>query len=149
MRLSMTADYAIRAMVYLSSHPSDEKTHISEISSKQGIPESILRKIMGNLVKLGFVYSHRGKGGGVMLARPGNEITLLDVIEGIEGKIYLNQCLIGPDLCERTPYCPMHLVWRKAQNTMLEVLKEKSIEQLASENKKMYKKYLSENIGVS
>jgi len=87
MRLSMTAEYAIRAMVHLSSHAAKEITHISEISIKQGIPESILRKIMGNLVKLGFVYSLRGKGGGVQLARPGNDITLLDVIEGIEGKI--------------------------------------------------------------
>lgn len=149
MRLSMTAEYAIRAMVQLASEKSNEKMHISEISSKQGIPESLLRKIMGNLVKLGLVYSLRGKGGGVLLARPGNEITLLDVIEGIEGKIYLNQCLIGPDLCDRTPYCPVHLVWREAQDTMLNVLRGKTIEQLANENKKMYQKYLTENIGVS
>tara|TARA_B100002003_G_scaffold213340_1_gene210946 strand:- start:5136 stop:5573 length:438 start_codon:yes stop_codon:yes gene_type:complete len=145
----MTAEYAIRAMVHLSSHAAKEITHISEISIKQGIPESILRKIMGNLVKLGFVYSLRGKGGGVQLARPGNDITLLDVIEGIEGKIFLNQCLIGPDFCDRTPYCPIHLVWREAQDKMLSVLSGKTIEQLATENKKMYKKYLTENIGVS
>ena len=145
----MTAEYAIRAMVHLSSHAAKEITHISEISIKQDIPESILRKIMGNLVKLGFVYSLRGKGGGVQLARPGNDITLLDVIEGIEGKIFLNQCLIGPDFCDRTPYCPIHLVWREAQDKMLNVLSGKTIEQLATENKKMYKKYLTENIGVS
>ncbi|MAD52021.1 MAG: Rrf2 family transcriptional regulator [Candidatus Marinimicrobia bacterium] len=149
MRLSMTAEYAIRAMVHLSSHAAKEITHISEISKKQEIPESILRKIMGNLVKLGFVYSLRGKGGGVQLARSGSDITLLDVIEGIEGKIFLNQCLIGPDFCHRTPYCPMHLVWREAQDKMLNVLSGKTIEQLATENKKMYKKYLTENIGVS
>lgn len=134
----MTSEYAVRALIYLSTVQPRKVTHISDISNEQDIPETLLRKIMGQLVKLGFVWSSRGKGGGVMLAKPGDTISLLDVIQGIEGQINLNQCLIDDKHCTQTPYCAVRKVWQQAQDQMTSILKEKSIHDLANESTKNY-----------
>jgi len=142
MKLSMTGDYAIRAMLYLSSKGYGEIVHISEISKNADVPESLLRKITGQLVKAGLLHSHRGKGGGIALAHQPELITLLDVIEVIEGKIFLNQCIIAPDFCVRSNYCSVHVVWREVQEMMVEILGSKNLSVLAFENQKLPDNYL-------
>ncbi len=141
MKLSMTGEYAIRAVLHLSSKSSGELVHISDISKIQDIPETLLRKIIGQLVKLGFIHSSRGTGGGIRLARSPKDITLLDVIEGIEGKIFLNRCLIGQEFCHRTPYCAVHRVWCEVQSSLVGILGSKTMADLATENERRFKNY--------
>ncbi len=133
MRLSMTGEYAIRAMLDLASYSPGDVLKISDISKRQDIPETLLRKIISQLVKLGFVYSFRGSGGGISLARPPETVTLLDVIEATEGKVFLNKCLIGPEFCSRTPYCAVHSVWREVQDKMVDTLWGRSLTELAQD----------------
>ncbi len=135
----MTGEYAIRAITYLASIPMGKMVHISDISSSQKIPETLLRKIIGQLVKLGFIFSTRGAGGGVRLARPPAEITLLEIVESMEGKIFLNQCLIGPEFCERSAYCAVHFVWQEVQDKMVEILGGRSLADVNEENIKRLK----------
>jgi DNA-binding IscR family transcriptional regulator len=59
---------------------------------------------------------------------------LLDVIEAVEGKLYLNKCLIGPQFCERTGWCAVHLVWCEAQQKLKEILSSRSLAELAATN---------------
>ncbi|MBL7014145.1 MAG: Rrf2 family transcriptional regulator [Candidatus Marinimicrobia bacterium] len=138
MRISMTGEYAVRAMIHLSSISKGKVTHISDISKEQNIPETLLRKIMGQLVKIGLVRSSRGKGGGVMLAKPGDSISLLDIIQGIEGQIILNQCLVDEKYCDQTSYCAVRKVWQQAQDQMLSILNGKSICDLANESNRNF-----------
>ncbi|MFQ6607814.1 MAG: RrF2 family transcriptional regulator [Fidelibacterota bacterium] len=142
MRLSMTGEYAVRAMLHLSSKGYGNMVQISEVSREQKIPESILRKIIGQLVKAGVLYSLRGKGGGVSLARQPETISLLEIVEAIEGKIFLNQCLIGPDFCERTGYCAVHLVWREVQEKMVDILGNRNMAALVQEHQERFYAYL-------
>lgn len=142
MRLSMTGEYAVRAMMHLSGKGYEEMVQISDISKAQDIPESILRKIIGQLVKVGMLYSLRGKGGGVTLARQPDSISLLEVVEAIEGRIFLNQCLIGPDFCERSDYCAVHLVWQEVQDKMMEILGSRNFAALAKEHRKRFDTYI-------
>ena len=130
MRLHNTAEHAIRTMVQVASQPPDQIKQISEISSKQDVPESILRKIIASLLKHGLIYFSRENGEGVVLKRPVNEITILDIIEAIEGEIYLNECLVGPDYCDRIPQCPVHLVWQEIRDATNDITREKTIEKL-------------------
>ncbi len=134
MQLTMTGEYAIRAMLHLASLPPGDSTQITEIASLWEIPENILRKIISQLAKAQLIFTQRGIGGGIRLAQPADKLTLLDVIEAVEGKIYLTKCLIGPDFCSRTSWCAVHLVWCEAQQKMKEILSSKSLAELVAIN---------------
>ena len=141
MQISMAGKYAIRAMMYLASLPNGNIIQISELSEKWEIPEKYLRKIVPQLAKAGLIYSRRGMGGGVVLARPSKSISFLDVVEAVEGKIFLNKCLMSPDMCEKSPWCSANRVWHEAQESMKKVLSSKNLEELAITNEKHYAKH--------
>ncbi|MBN2012659.1 Rrf2 family transcriptional regulator [candidate division KSB1 bacterium] len=130
MQLSRAGEYAIRAMLHLAATSDEGISQIATISKTWAIPESFLRKILQSLTKAGLVASSRGMGGGLTLARPADQITLLDVIEAIEGKIFLNVCLTGPGNCESSTWCPVHCVWHEAQRSFTDILKSKSLKDL-------------------
>jgi Rrf2 family protein len=132
MQLSRAGEYAVRAMLHLAAMEDKGVSQISVISRTWDVPESFLRKILNSLVKARLVISTRGTGGGFRLVKPASEITLLDVFEAIEGKVYLNHCLIGPGSCENTPWCPVHEVWNEAQISFTEVLRKKSLADMVS-----------------
>jgi Rrf2 family iron-sulfur cluster assembly transcriptional regulator len=131
MRLTRAAEYGIRALLYLAQQPSGKVCFISEISLGQDVPENFLAKILQTLSKGGIVKSHRGVKGGFSLARPAGDVTLKDVVECLEGPVYLNKCLIGPDACDRCQACPVHPVWKEAQERLLEVLGGATLKSLA------------------
>jgi len=124
-------EYAVRAMMCLASLPPDSIVQISQMSKRWDIPDNILRKIIPLLAKAGFVYSYRGTGGGVRLAKPAETITLLHIVEAVEGRIYLNKCLMSGSICERSDYCAVHAVWHEAQNKIKQTLNSKSIAELS------------------
>lgn len=132
MQLSRAGEYAVRAMLHLAAINRQRVTQISEISKTWSIPESFLRKILQNLARSGLVTSARGVGGGFVLACPADQITLLDVVEAIEGKTYLNQCLVGPECCENRSWCAVHVVWWEAQNAFSTILKRKTLADLVN-----------------
>jgi len=134
MQISMAGKYAIRAMMYLASLPTGNIIQISQLSGKWEIPEKYLRKVIPQLAKAGLVYSRRGMGGGVVLARPSKSITFLEIVEAVEGKIFLNKCLMSPDMCEKSPWCSANRVWYEAQESMKKVLANKNLEELAISN---------------
>mgnify|MGYP001558218024 FL=1 len=113
---------------------------ISEISKVQDVPKSYLAKIMQHLVKVGLVNSRRGAKGGFFLARPADRITLRETIEAIEGPIYLNVCLIKKGECPRDEICPVHPVWREAQEKLFSVLESKTMAQLAKDSEMLQKR---------
>ncbi len=132
MQLSRAGEYAIRAMLHLAAMEGRGVAQISVISRTWDIPESFLRKILQLLTRAGLVTSSRGSGGGFALARSAAEITLLNVIEAVEGKLFLNKCLIGPGFCDNTSWCPVHVVWEKAQRALKEILGGASLADLVA-----------------
>ena len=75
--------------------------------------------------------SYRGARGGFGLAKPPMDITLLDIIEAIEGPIYLSECLIHKGFCQREEVCPVHQVWQDVQRRFLDYLKGCTLEDIA------------------
>jgi Rrf2 family protein len=104
---------------------------LSAIAKAQDVPPRFLAKIFQSLAKAGVVKSHRGAKGGFSLARTAADITIKDVIEAIEGPIYLNVCLISQGECSRDKICPMHAVWEEAQEKMMGVLARANFADLA------------------
>lgn len=85
MKLSRTVAYAVRATIQLAQHPSDKPVPCSKLASAGNMPERFLLQILRNLVTHGILRSTRGVDGGYALTRPPEKISLLDVIEAIEG----------------------------------------------------------------
>jgi Rrf2 family transcriptional regulator, iron-sulfur cluster assembly transcription factor len=129
--ITRKGDYAIRGMVYLAMKPVDQMSLISEMASTIDVSQTLLAKIFQNLSKVGLVKSYRGVGGGFILDRPAEEISLLEIVEAVEGPIVLNRCLLRPGTCERDAECTVHPVWREVQEKMRDILGNVTLKHLA------------------
>ncbi|MCC7202589.1 MAG: Rrf2 family transcriptional regulator [Nitrospirae bacterium] len=135
-RLSKAAEYSIRGLLHLAlNHPEDKLCDIEEIAKATDTPPAYLAKLLQQLVKKGFVHSFKGQKGGFTLARHPKDISLLDVIEAMEGPIFLNYCLIYEGYCDRDKTCPVHDVWGGAQKVLVDYLSGCSFERLAADAK--------------
>lgn len=137
MQITRAAEYAIRGVLYLSSQPEGTVCLLSEISQSQDIPPSFLSKIFQNLAREGIVSSFRGTGGGFSLVRDPHELTLLEVVEAMEGQISLNTCLAKGTRCDNQTTCAVHLIWRDAQRYLIDLLKEQTFSTLVDANRKL------------
>jgi len=141
MQLTRSGDYGIRGMIYLAMNLDNGGiAQIKDVSKNQKIPKNLLNKIFQSLVKAGLIKSHRGSKGGFSLARPANEITLREIVERIEGPIYLNKCLIRRGECAQQDICPAHEVWKEAQKKMLEILEKTTLQDLAQRAQRLRSK---------
>ena len=136
MQLTLTGEYALRAMIHLASGKDDSIFRISEISGTNNIPEKFLRKIIPQLSNAGLINSQRGIGGGIKLGKPASAITPLEIIEAVEGEMALNKCLIDKEFCSNERWCTVHTLWCEAQNNLRTILSSKSIAELALENER-------------
>ena len=109
--ISRQTDYATRLVLHLASLEPGTQVAIAEISRIRRLPIPFVRRLVGQLVKAGLITSSRGSGGGVRLARPAAEITLLDVVQAIEGAIALNHCVDHPEACVLAEHCPGNRAW--------------------------------------
>ncbi len=131
MKLTRGGEYGIRGVLYLAHQDNGKVSMLSAIAKAQDVPPRFLAKIFQALAKAGIVKSHRGAKGGFSLARMPADVTMKDVIEAIEGPIFLNVCLMSPGECSRDKICPMHTVWEEAQKKMMEVLGRANFADLA------------------
>ncbi len=131
MQLTREADYGIRSVLYLSRQPFKKVSFVNEISEEYKIPRSFLAKILQKLVKAKIVRSYRGVKGGFSLARQAREITVLDVLEAIEGKMALNICVSDKRKCTFSKHCPSHVLWMQVQTRVVDTLKKANFDELA------------------
>jgi Rrf2 family transcriptional regulator, iron-sulfur cluster assembly transcription factor len=120
MRLSRTTGYAIQAMGCMNDRSC--VTHqIAAIAKCAGVPRPYLAKIIGALTRKGLVMAKRGFHGGISLARPARDISILEIVEAVEGDHWLGECLLGFDECARHKCCPTQAFW---QGMRREIIKE-------------------------
>ncbi|MBT3229469.1 MAG: Rrf2 family transcriptional regulator [Candidatus Marinimicrobia bacterium] len=129
-RLTKAGEYGLRAVRYLVENGDMSRISIGDISENKSIPEPFLRKLFKPLVQQGIINSTRGVSGGVRLARDPKEITVLEVVEALEGPLALNECLLEDVDCEFISECGMHDVWEEAQGAMARVLRSKNLTDL-------------------
>ncbi len=122
MQITRQADYAVRAVLHLARN-GDTRTATSMIAEEQRIPPSFLAKIVSQLSIAGLLHTSRGARGGVTLARAPQEITLLEVIEAIDGPIQLNECVGDTGSCSFDDDCPLRPVWCDAQEDLVKRLR--------------------------
>ena len=123
MQITRQADYAVRAVLYLARLGMTQRAATSQVAQEQRIPPSFLAKIISQLSIAGLLHTSRGARGGVTLARDPKEITLLEVIEAIDGPIMLNECVGDGGGCTFDSDCPLRPVWCEAQDELVQRLR--------------------------
>lgn len=135
MQITRETDFAMRCVLYLSGQP-DKVIMVDKISREMATPKSFLAKILQKLVKAGVVKSFRGVKGGFQLSRAPNDISLLDVIEAIEGIVALNACAVDSSICGFSDTCGVHTVWVKLRVEVSELLKKHNFAEIVESSKK-------------
>jgi Rrf2 family protein len=130
MQITRQADYAVRAVLYLARLEANKRAATSQVAQDQHIPPSFLAKIISQLSIAGLLHTSRGARGGVSLAREPKDITLLEVIEAIDGPIMLNECVGDGSKCVFDEDCPLKPIWCDAQNELVTRLRNTNFDKL-------------------
>lgn len=133
MSLGKRADYAIRAVLYLTVHRSDRRWHKARhIANEMEVPVKYLPQVMAPLSRAGLVRSESGPDGGYRLAAGGEEVSLLQVIEAVEGPMLSTECILRGGPCRRDDTCVVHGSWTEAQQAFRLKLETTTFTELAA-----------------
>jgi len=133
---STSCHYGLQAMIYIALHSTNDKNvDLGQIAEKQEIPKHFLSKILQMLVKNGLLNSMKGPTGGFSLSRPAEEITLIEVIDAIDGLDVFTQCGIGFKRCDDNHPCPIHHEYKRVRNNIRELFENKTLLELSEDIK--------------
>ena len=129
MRLELThrGDYAIRAMIALARIGDGRRLSVRRIAAEMAIPVAFLPRVMRSLVAAGLAEAAPGRTGGYRLARPAEGITILQIVEAIEGDARRTTCVLRGGPCGRDGHCDVHHVFFAAQAALLDRLGEATL----------------------
>jgi Rrf2 family protein len=130
--ISRQTDYAVRVVLHLACLDEGATVSIAEISESRGLPVPFVRRLIRPLVARGILASSRGTAGGLRLGRSPSELTLLEVVEAIEGGMALNHCVDPEKGCPLSGGCPVHAVWEDATRALTQNLAGVRFDRLAS-----------------
>ncbi|MDX2152731.1 MAG: Rrf2 family transcriptional regulator [Bryobacteraceae bacterium] len=128
---SRSAEYAIRAFVQLAEVPEGKYAMVKQIAEQADIPAHFLAKILQQLARKGFLRSSKGPTGGFALRQPAGAITIIQIVESVDGLEDYHRCPAGMAECNDQMPCGMHDSWKALRSRIMEYLEETSIEDLA------------------
>ena len=133
MKISARGEYGSRAMVELAVHQDEGPLSLAIIAERQNIPRKFLEQVITPLKAANLVHGFRGVNGGYELARDASHITLLDIVEALEGPMTVMECSTGdPDEpCCMWDHCGLRDTWQSVQDAARDVLRRTSLKSLA------------------
>lgn len=132
MRLTRGSDYGLRGMLYMARQPLGRVCLVSQVAAAENLPESYLAKIFQDLARSRLLVSHRGAKGGFSLINEPHEISLLQIIEAVEGPIAIAPCLDVREGCEHANLCEIYDALDQAQAQMISVLENTTLADLVA-----------------
>jgi Rrf2 family iron-sulfur cluster assembly transcriptional regulator len=131
---STSCHYGMQAMLYLALHYSDdENIDLTSIAEECEIPKHFLSKVLQVLVKHKLLVSMKGPTGGFRLSRKPVEITLIEIIDAIDGLDIFNQCGIGFKKCDDSHPCPIHAEYKHVRNRIQNLFENKTLKELCED----------------
>lgn len=126
--LSLTAEYALRAMIYLAQHSDECPIPGRRIAAESQIPPNYLATVLGDLVRAGVLQGSPGRGGGFSLARRSRDIRLNEVLASFE-PILANRrpCPFGKEVCSDEDPCAAHQQWKRVRETYARFLERNTV----------------------
>ena len=136
MKLTPTnrTDYGIRALVYLANH-GDGYAKASEIGDAMDIPTGFLQQVLQELQRAHLVSSRSGPSGGYLLGRRAEDITILEIVETLEGPIHTSECALRGGPCHWDQVCAMHWVWSSARTALSDSLRAATLARVAADDR--------------
>ena len=131
MCLSQTTAYAIRALACLENIDR-RPCFIRDVAERTGVPKAYLARIINRLARKGIVSAKRGYLGGVALTRPANQVSLLEVVEAVDGEKWIAPCLLMPHECGSKDACPTQSFWDGIRQQIEEKLRQTTLADLVS-----------------
>ena len=127
---SKRCEHAIRALTHLRLGNGTKRFKAKTLFRRARVPESSTRKVFQELVSKGFLVAARGPGGGYELSQDPSEVTLLKIIEAVDGNTIYNECVLGLRECNASMPCPLHDVWLEARKDLIEQLESATLQDL-------------------
>ena len=115
-------EYAIRGLSELAGRNPDGPILLDEIVAGTGLPRDFVAKIFQKLVRAGILSSAKGRGGGFTLAREPHDVTLLDIVEAVEGPQRLDACVVGLEKCNDSQPCAQHDLYKPIRQRLKDYL---------------------------
>jgi Rrf2 family protein len=128
---SRSAEYALRALIQLAALPPGEYAMAKNIAAEGNIPAHFLAKILQDLARDGFLKSNKGPRGGFRLSLPAEDLSMLRVIEAVDGAGRYDRCIGGSPECNDRAACGMHDSWKALRSRIIDYLGGTSIADLA------------------
>ena len=143
--LSNTCKYGIRAVLYLAQNDKEnELIGIKRISHDLNIPMPFLGKILQTLAKQKLLNSTKGPHGGFKLARKANKISLMDVVEVLDGLDVFSTCMISLSSCAESHsdkfHCPIHEKYESIKEQTIKLFNDETFSSLLSDVEKSGKR---------
>ena len=133
LKLTKKADYALMAMKDLAEHAQDGSRSANDVAASYGIPPQVLAKILQRLAKAGLLHSQHGIKGGYTLARAAHTISAFEVIQAIDGPLFITSCVTVRGECGQTERCTIREPLRKVNQSIEDVLKRIKITHMKEE----------------
>jgi len=133
LKLTKKADYALMAMKHLAEHSKDGARSAKDVADAFGIPPEALAKILQRLAKAGLLQSQHGINGGYTLARAAHTISAFEVIEAIDGPLFITSCVTTRGECGQSDRCNIREPLRKVNESIEGVLKRIKISHMREE----------------
>ena len=111
-------DYAARLLLHLACLEPGTRVTIAEVATQRLLPTAFVRRLVGKLTRAGILATVRGLGGGIRLAKPAAQITLLDLVNAMEGGVALNHCVNNLQSCPLALGCPVQTAWSDVTSTL-------------------------------
>lgn len=132
MIFSNPTEYALRGLSELAIRGEGKPVMLDELVTGTDLPRDFLAKVFQKLVRGGVLKSAKGRGGGFRLARPAHEITLIHVVEAIDGPQTLDQCVVGLERCNDQMPCPQHDLYKPIRQRLKDYLTTTTLADLAA-----------------
>ena len=128
---SAACSYAIRALTQLSLVRPNGYVLIDELCESADLPRHFVAKIFQNLVRQGLLVSARGRGGGFVLSRPPDKITLMDIVAAVDGDEQFDQCAVGLARCDDRQPCPQHEEFKTIRTRIRSFLEQTTLQRMS------------------
>ena len=133
LKLTKKADYGLMAMKHLAERAPQGSCSAKDVADAYGIPQEALAKILQRLAKAGLLKSQHGINGGYTLARDASQISAFEVIQAIDGPLFITSCVTVRGECGQTDRCTIREPFRKVNESIEQVLKRIKISQMKEE----------------
>jgi Rrf2 family protein len=133
LKLTKKADYGLMAMKHLAELSTVRSCSAKDVADAYGIPPEALAKILQRLAKAGLLQSQHGTNGGYTLARPAHTISAFEVIQAIDGPLFITSCVTVRGECDQSDRCNIREPLRKVNDSIEAVLKRIKISHMREE----------------